>query len=103
MTQETLVPAVPFRPPLSAVTRLGLGVSIVPQSIAQIRLAGVTDIRIEGEAPRAPISLAYRRDDRSTTVRNFVASARRYGRTAHQSAEPSKIRSKAIYVSTLIE
>src|SRR6202051_2076788 len=55
----------------------GLGVSIVPQSIAQLPLAGVAYIRIEGEAPRAPISLAYRRDNRSTTVRNFVAPARR--------------------------
>jgi DNA-binding transcriptional LysR family regulator len=81
----------------------GLGVSIVPQSIAQIRLAGVAYIRIEGEAPRASISLAYRRDDRSTTVRNFVASARRHSRTAHQSAEPSKVHGNACCVSTLIE
>jgi DNA-binding transcriptional LysR family regulator len=65
----------------------GFGVSIVPQSIAQIHLAGVAYIGIEGDAPRAPISLAYRRDDRSTSVRNFVASARRHSRTAHQSAE----------------
>jgi DNA-binding transcriptional LysR family regulator len=81
----------------------GLGVSIVPQSIAQIHLAGVAYIRIEGEAPRAPISLAYRRDDRSTTVRNFVASARRHGRTAHQSAEPSEVHSNAFCGLTLIE
>jgi DNA-binding transcriptional LysR family regulator len=81
----------------------GLGVSIVPQSIAQLRLAGVAYIRIEGEAPRAPIGLAYRRDDRSTTVRNFVASARRHSRTAHQSAEPPKVDSNAFCVSTLIE
>jgi DNA-binding transcriptional LysR family regulator len=81
----------------------GFGVSIVPQSIAQIHLAGVAYIRIEDEAPRAPISLAYRRDDRSTTVRNFVASARRHSRTAHQSAEPSKVHSNAFCVSTLIE
>jgi DNA-binding transcriptional LysR family regulator len=81
----------------------GLGVSIVPQSIAQIRLAGVAYIPIEGDAPRAPISLAYRRDDRSTTVRNFVASARRHSRTAHQSAQPSKVHSNAFCVSTLIE
>jgi DNA-binding transcriptional LysR family regulator len=78
----------------------GLGVSIVPQSITQIRLAGVAYLRIEGETPRAPISLAYRRDDRSTSVRNFVASARRHGRTAHQSAEPSKVCSNAsVYMS----
>jgi DNA-binding transcriptional LysR family regulator len=81
----------------------GFGVSIVPQSIAQIHLAGVAYICIEDEAPRAPISLAYRRDDRSTTVRNFVASARRHSRTAHQSAEPPMVYSNAFRVSTLIE
>jgi DNA-binding transcriptional LysR family regulator len=81
----------------------GFGVSIVPQSIAQIHLAGVAYIRIEGDAPRAPISLAYRRDDRSTTVRNFVASARRHSRTAGQSAEPLQVHSNGYCVSTLIE
>jgi DNA-binding transcriptional LysR family regulator len=81
----------------------GLGVSIVPQSITQIRLAGVAYIQVEGEAPRAPISLAYRRDDRSTRVRNFVASARRHSRAAHQSAEPSKAHGNAFCVSTLME
>jgi DNA-binding transcriptional LysR family regulator len=81
----------------------GFGVSIVPQSIAQIHLAGIAYIRIEGDAPRAPISLAYRRDDRSTTVRNFVASARRQSRTANQSAEPSKVHGNGFCVSTLIK
>lgn len=81
----------------------GFGVSIVPQSIAQIHLAGVAYIRIEGDAPRAPISLAYRRDDRSTSVRNFVASARRHSRTADQSAEPSKVHGNGFCVSPLIE
>jgi DNA-binding transcriptional LysR family regulator len=81
----------------------GFGVSIVPQSIARIRLEGVVYVRIEGEAPRAPISLAYRRDDRSPIVRNFVASARRHSRTAHQNAEPSKVCSNAFRESTLID
>jgi DNA-binding transcriptional LysR family regulator len=81
----------------------GFGVSIVPQSIAQIRLAGVAYIHIEGEAPRAPISLAYRRDDRSTIVRNFIASARRHSRTAHQRAEPSKVYINACCVAAVID
>jgi DNA-binding transcriptional LysR family regulator len=68
----------------------GFGVSIVPHSIAQIHLAGVAYIGIEGDAPRAPISVAYRRDDRSTIVRNFVASVRRHSPTGHQRAEVSK-------------
>src|SRR5882757_4426463 len=78
------------------------GVSIVPQSITQIHVQGVAYLRIEGEAPRAPISLAYRRDDRSTVVRNFVASARRHSRAAHESTEPSKVYVNAIRVSALI-
>jgi DNA-binding transcriptional LysR family regulator len=81
----------------------GFGVSIVPQSIARIRLEGVTYISIEGEAPCAPISLAYRRDERSPIVRNFVASARRHSRTANQNAEPSKVHSNAFRESTLID
>jgi DNA-binding transcriptional LysR family regulator len=81
----------------------GFGVSIVPRSIAQIHLPGVAYVGIEDEALRAPISLAYRREDRSTTVRNFVASARRHSRTAHPSAEPPKLCSEAFRVSTLIE
>jgi len=75
-------------PQISAMVHMvaaGFGVSIVPQSIAQVRLAGVAYIGIEGEAPRAPISLAYWRDDRSTIVRNFVASARRHSRAARES------------------
>jgi DNA-binding transcriptional LysR family regulator len=67
------------------------GVSIVPQSIVQIRLAGIAYLSIEGEAPGAPISLAYRGDNRSTVVRNFVASARQHSRAAHESVEPSKV------------
>jgi DNA-binding transcriptional LysR family regulator len=60
----------------------GFGVSIVPQSIEQIRADGVAYLRIDGEAPRAPISLAYRRDDHSVVVRNFVAVARQTARLA---------------------
>ncbi len=81
----------------------GFGVSIVPQSIAQIRLAGVAYIGIEGEAPRAPISLAYRRDDRCTIVRNFVASARRHARAAHESGQPSRVYGDAARAPTLVD
>lgn len=59
----------------------GFGVSIVPQSLEQLRVEGVAYLRIEGEAPRALVSLAYRRGDHSTVVRNFVALARRVTRT----------------------
>ncbi len=59
----------------------GFGVSIVPQSLEQLRAEGVAYLRIEGEAPRALVSLAYRRGDHSTVVRNFVALARRVARS----------------------
>jgi DNA-binding transcriptional LysR family regulator len=72
-------------PQISAIVHMvaaGFGVSIVPQSIEQIRADGVAYLRIDGEAPRAPISLAYRRDDHSVVVRNFVAVARQTARLA---------------------
>ena len=62
----------------------GLGVSIVPQSTNQIRAEGVRYLPIEGEGPRAPISLAYRRNDHSPAVRNFVDLARRTERATHR-------------------
>jgi DNA-binding transcriptional LysR family regulator len=60
----------------------GLGVSIVPQSTGRIHADGVVYVPIEGDGPRALISLAHRRDDRSPAVQNFVAVARRATRTA---------------------
>jgi DNA-binding transcriptional LysR family regulator len=54
----------------------GLGVSIVPISIAnQVRVAGVKYLRIVGDAPIAPIALVIRPDEQSVTVKNFVTLA----------------------------
>jgi DNA-binding transcriptional LysR family regulator len=68
----------------------GFGVSIVPQSLSQIRAEGIVYLAIEGEAPRAPVSVAHRRDDRSAIVRNFVALARRAARSAPERKEKSE-------------
>jgi NADPH:quinone reductase-like Zn-dependent oxidoreductase len=54
----------------------GFGVTLVPQSIQQIRAKGIVYLPIEGKGPSSPISLAYRRNDRSAAVRNFIALAR---------------------------
>lgn len=54
----------------------GLGVSLVPASMQQIHSDGVAYRRIVGDAPKARMSLVYRRDDESATVRNMVALAR---------------------------
>lgn len=60
----------------------GLGVSIVPRCISRIKVDGAVYLPIEGDALRAGVSLAYRRDDGSPAVRNFVAVARRAKRMA---------------------
>ncbi|WP_273455841.1 LysR substrate-binding domain-containing protein, partial [Nevskia ramosa] len=54
----------------------GLGVSLVPASMQQIHSDGVAYRTIIGDAPKARMSLVYRRDDESATVRNMVALAR---------------------------
>jgi DNA-binding transcriptional LysR family regulator len=67
-------------PQISSIVHLvaaGFGVSIVPQSIEQIHAEGVAYLRIDGDEPRAPIGLAYRKEERSMAVRNFVVLARR--------------------------
>jgi DNA-binding transcriptional LysR family regulator len=69
----------------------GLGVSIVPQSIGRIGTDGAVYLPIEGDAPRAFVSLAYRRDDRSAAVQNFVAVARKATRGA-KDAERASVR-----------
>ena len=72
-----LGPEVPQVVSTVPIVAAGLGVSIVPRCISRIQLDGVVYVSIEGDAPRAGVSLAYRRDDRSRTVQNFVAVARR--------------------------
>jgi DNA-binding transcriptional LysR family regulator len=57
----------------------GLGVSIVPISIAtQVCVAGVKYLKIIGDAPKAPIALAIRTDEQSVTVKNFVTLAKEF-------------------------
>jgi DNA-binding transcriptional LysR family regulator len=52
-----------------------LGVSIVPKSMMQMRIAGVTYREIAGRLPPIWLALAYRRAETSPVVRNFIASA----------------------------
>ncbi|MBV8278927.1 MAG: LysR family transcriptional regulator, partial [Verrucomicrobia bacterium] len=54
----------------------GLGVSIVPQSIAaQIRVKGVAYLPIAGESPAFGLALAIRPDEKSAVVHNFRSLA----------------------------
>ena len=59
----------------------GFGVSVVPRSASRFLLDGVTYLSIEGNTPRAEVSLAHRRHDHSPAVQNFVTVARRVTRT----------------------
>jgi hypothetical protein len=57
----------------------GLGVSIVPISIAtQVCVAGVKYLKIIGDAPKASIALAILPDEQSVTVKNFVTLAKKF-------------------------
>ncbi|RYX85638.1 LysR family transcriptional regulator [bacterium] len=50
-----------------------LGVSIVPETIAQVQVAGVKYIPITGQSPRARLDLATRPNETSIVVHNFIA------------------------------
>ncbi|MDB5975630.1 MAG: LysR family transcriptional regulator [Nevskia sp.] len=52
-----------------------LGVSVVPASMQQVLSTGVVYRPIEGDAPKARMSMAYRLDDPSATVRNMIELA----------------------------
>jgi DNA-binding transcriptional LysR family regulator len=65
----------------------GLGVSIVPKSTSQMLCDdAIAYVPIEGAAPRALIGLAYRRNDHSPAVQNFVTVARGAMQTAQNEA-----------------
>lgn len=65
----------------------GLGVSIVPAAIRSFRPEGVRYIPIDGIAPRAPLSLAYRRFEHAETVLRFLDALRRSAGQASHAAE----------------
>ncbi len=58
----------------------GFGVSIVPRSTTQIQTAEVVYLPIAGNAPKALISLAWRRHNPSPVVSLFLAVAREMAR-----------------------
>jgi len=56
----------------------GLSISIVPRSTAKLHGRDVTYVSIEGEAPRVEMSIAWRTDDNSTLVKQFLDTATGY-------------------------
>jgi DNA-binding transcriptional LysR family regulator len=53
----------------------GLGVSIVPASMMQVRVVGTAYRPIAGESLTTRLALAFRRGETSPVVRNFIARA----------------------------
>jgi DNA-binding transcriptional LysR family regulator len=53
-----------------------LGVSVVPASITQIQVKGVTYLPIQGSAPVARLALAVRRDSGQIVLQNFIHALR---------------------------
>ncbi|AET67401.1 transcriptional regulator [Desulfosporosinus orientis DSM 765] len=56
----------------------GLGVSIVPRSTANIQARDVMYVDIRGEAPQVEMSIAWRTDNNSTLIKQFLDIATRY-------------------------
>jgi len=74
-----------------------LGVSLVPASMQQVLSTGVVYRPIEGDAPKARMSLVSRKDDPSATVRNMIELAHQVLRkmSLHRGARVSARRDRA--------
>jgi DNA-binding transcriptional LysR family regulator len=81
----------PPAPQIASIVSLvsaGLGVSLVPASVGQIAMHGVVLRRLQDIRGRAPISLAFRRDDDRAVVGNFVDLAHRLRQQKPDTALP---------------
>jgi DNA-binding transcriptional LysR family regulator len=50
----------------------GIGISIVPDSLAQLSIGGVKYARLSGVRERAQIVMAWRKNDRNEVLKRFV-------------------------------
>ena len=64
-----------------------LGVSVVPKSMSSVKAGGVVFRPIAGEQLAVTLSLAWRRDERSSVVRNFVTLVRGQAAASGRSLE----------------
>jgi DNA-binding transcriptional LysR family regulator len=68
---------------------VGLGVSVVPESLKRVHMDGVVYRRLKSPIPlTAPLILASRRSDPSAVVRQFVSLVKRVAKTFPQGDEP---------------
>lgn len=73
------VPAMDYQTAISLVS-VGVGVSIVPESVSTSQRAGVSYREYIGPNPGTALSVNYRLDNHSPQLRKFVDIARRYAR-----------------------
>lgn len=67
---------------IAAFVSIGMGVSLVPQSLANLKIEGVVYKRIDVEKPVVVTALAWRNDDRSPVIRSLVECATFYRQTS---------------------
>lgn len=71
-----LGPAAPQIVSILSLVAAELGVSLVPESVAQVKMHNIVLLPSSGPPPQLSISLAYRRGTTSPVVKNFVMAAR---------------------------
>ncbi|AYD00815.1 LysR family transcriptional regulator [Neorhizobium sp. NCHU2750] len=83
-------PSAPHIASILSLVAADLGVSLVPQSIANVRLPGTVFREIDNMGERVAIALAYRRATTSTVVRNFRAVMRQVRKDGQLPGVPSQ-------------
>lgn len=68
----TVVQGVSHAQALASLVSTGIGMTLVPESIASFRPAGVRYVRITEDAPQLTISLAWRKDEVSALLRGLI-------------------------------
>ncbi|MDH2346148.1 MULTISPECIES: LysR family transcriptional regulator [unclassified Bradyrhizobium] len=82
------VMAMDYQTAISLVS-VGVGVSIVPESVSTSPRAGVSYRKYEGPNPSTDLSVNYRRDNHSPHLRGFLEVARRYAKESAARRKPT--------------
>jgi DNA-binding transcriptional LysR family regulator len=73
--EPTLGQSAPHISSVVSLVAAELGFSLVPASMRQLHVTGVTYREVKGDAPIMHLALAFRRGETSRIVRNFIAQA----------------------------
>ena len=69
---------------LTGLVAAGVGVTLVPESVCQLRPAGVRYVRIHGQAPVAMLWLVAQRRTTASGLDNFLRHAEKYVKGSHR-------------------